>query len=44
MKYKVEEMCFFIECAKDNIGTMYDWINVQGTGQFVIKCLVDSDA
>ncbi len=30
MKYKVEDVTFYIECTKENVKQMYDLVKVQG--------------
>lgn len=30
MKYKVEDVTFYIECTKENVRQMYDLVEVQG--------------
>ena len=37
MKYKVEDVTFYIECTKENVRQMYDLVKVQGN--FLVKCV-----
>ncbi len=31
VKYKVEDITFYIACGKETVGKIFEWIQVQGT-------------